>query len=109
MLEEYYDKITKINNLVDGLMVVDDEGFIKFNKQFSDNNLFLNEKKSIGKRPWDVWPNLSAESSTCYRAIKYGETNKNQVQHLTHESGVKLKVLDNTFPIKKDDKIIGAV
>lgn len=109
MIEAYYDILTKIENFVDGLMIVDENGIIKYNKQFSINLLKFDEKEYIGKTPMEVFTNLSDETSTCYRALKYGETTTNQVQKLIHISGQEVLVLDNTFPVKENGKIIGAV
>lgn len=109
MIEAYYDIITKIENFVDGLMIVDANGIIKYNKQFVSSIFNLDEKESIGKTPMDVWTNLTEENSTCYRALKYGETTVNQVQRLNFHKGHEVLVLDNTFPILENGKIIGAV
>ncbi|WP_300688289.1 sigma-54 interaction domain-containing protein [Acidaminobacter sp.] len=109
MLEAYYDVITKIENFVDGLMIVDDQCRIVYNKQFLPGTFDLKEKESIGKTPMEVYPNLKAEDSTCYRAIQYGETTVNQIQKLEYMGGGEMLVLDNTFPIMENGKIIGAV
>ena len=109
MIEAYYDIITKIENFVDGLMIVDEKGIIKYNKQFSEGEFYLNEESSIGKTPMDVFPNLTEQTSTCNRALKYGETTVNQIQKLKYVSGEEFLVIDNTFPIIENGKIIGAV
>lgn len=109
MLEAYYDVITKIENFVDGLMIVDDQCRIVYNKQFLAGSFDLNEKDSIGKTPMEVYPNLKPEDSTCCRAIHYGESTVNQIQKLEYMGGGEMLVLDNTFPIMENGKIIGAV
>lgn len=109
MIETYYDILMKIENFFDGIMIVDENCIIKYNKHFSINGFEFNEKASIGKTPADVWINLNEENSTCYRAVKYGETNVNQVQTLKYFNGQEFKVIDNTFPIKENGKIIGAI
>lgn len=109
MIEAYYDIITKIENFVDGLMIVDDKGIIKYNKQFYKNLFSFNEKFSIGKTPMEIYPNLTEETSTCYRALRYGETTVNQIQKLKYYNGQEAVVIDNTFPVIENGKIIGAV
>lgn len=109
MIEAYYDIITKIENFVDGLMIVDEKGIIKYNKQFASSIFNLDERESIGKTPMEVFINLTEENSTCYRALKYGETTINQVQRLRFHTGQEILVVDNTFPIMENGKIIGAV
>lgn len=90
-------------------MIVDEKGKIKYNKLFSDGLLKFSEQEYIGKTPMDVFPNLTEENSTCYKALKYGENTVNQMQKLTHVSGEEVFVLDNTFPVIENGRIIGAV
>lgn len=108
MIETYYDIITKIENFFDGIMIVDENCIIKYNKNFSADFSF-NEKDSIGKTPMEVWPNLKKEDSTCYRAVTYGETTTNKIQILKYINGEEFTSIDNTFPIIENGKIIGAV
>ncbi|MDF2676772.1 MAG: family ATPase [Bacillota bacterium] len=108
MIETYYDIITKIENFFDGIMIVDENCIIKYNKNFSPGFSF-NEKESIGKTPMEVWPNLTKEESTCYRAVTYGETTTNKIQILKYVNGQEFTSVDNTFPIIENGKIIGAI
>ncbi len=105
VIEKFYDIITKIENFVDGLMIVDENCIIKYNKQFSPFGFTLDESFSIGKTPMEVYPNLSPEDSTCYRAVTYGESTKNQLQKLRYHTGEEINVLDNTFPSSKMAKL----
>jgi arginine utilization regulatory protein len=89
-------------------MIVDENCIIKYNKNFSPGFSF-NEKESIGKTPMEVWPNLTKEESTCYRAVTYGETTTNKIQILKYVNGQEFTSVDNTFPIIENGKIIGAI
>lgn len=109
LIEDYYDILIKIENYVDGIMIIDENGIVRYNKQFGQGGFFLKEKESIGKTPMDIYPNLDEETSTCYRALKYGETTTNQLQKLVHSSGAEAYVIDNTFPVIENGRIIGAV
>ncbi|QIB68816.1 AAA domain-containing protein [Aminipila butyrica] len=105
----YYNLVTKIENFFDGIMIVDKDCVIRYNRLFINSDINLNEKNSIGKTPVDIWPNLTEETSTCFRAVKYGETTTNQVQTLLHASGREISAVDNTFPIVENGEIIGAI
>ncbi|QAT42338.1 sigma-54 interaction domain-containing protein [Aminipila luticellarii] len=105
----YYNLVTNIGNFFDGIMIVDENCIVRYNRLFVDNDINLNEKNSIGKTPMDIWPNLTAETSTCSRAVKYGETSTNQTQILRHASGREISAVDNTFPIVENGQIIGAI
>ncbi len=108
MIEAYYDIINKIENFFDGVMIVDENCIIRYNKSFVED-FYFNAIDPIGKTPGEVWPNLSNENSTCYRAVKYGETTVNQIQKLRYVNGEEYMTIDNTFPIKEKGKIIGAI
>ncbi|WP_036931446.1 sigma-54 interaction domain-containing protein [Proteocatella sphenisci] len=108
MIENYYDIINNIENFFDGVMIVDENCIIRYNKSFAEEFHF-SLIDPIGKTPWEVWENLNTENSTCYRAVKYGESAINQIQKLKYVDGSEHMMLDNTFPIKENGKIIGAV
>lgn len=108
MIDAYYDIINKIENFFDGVMIVDENCTIRYNKSFVED-FYFNEVDPIGKTPGEVWSNLSNENSTCYRAVKYGETTVNQLQKLRYINGEEYMAIDNTFPIKENGKIIGAI
>jgi len=109
MIERYYDFITRIENFFDFIMIVDDKCIVRVCKSFTKKGLIIDEKKSIGKTPWDLSLNLSEEDSTLYRAVKYGETTINRLNRLKDVSGQEDVFLDSTFPIRENNKIIGAI
>ena len=108
MIENYYYIINNIENFFDGVMIVDENCIIRYNKSFAEDFHF-SLIDPIGKTPWEVWENLNPENSTCYRAVKYGESAINQIQTLRYVDGSEYMMLDNTFPIKENGTIIGAV
>lgn len=109
MIETYYDILTKIENFFDGIMIVDENCIIKYIKNFAGHKFSnFNEKDAIGKTPMEVW-GLQKEESTCYRAVKYGETATNHSQTLTYANGQQFHAIDNTFPIIENGKIVGAI
>ena len=109
MIEDYYDLITNIENFVDAIVVMDKNYNITYHKNFGISKRTFNEKYFLGKRPWDIYPNIEKEDSTLYKALKYGEKTNFKRQTLIFEDGKSLEVLDTTFPIKMDNEIIGAV
>ena len=109
MIEDYYNLITNIENFVDAIVVMDKNYNITYHKNFGIAKRIFNEKYFLGRRPWDIYPNIQKEDSTLYRALKYGEKTNFKRQTLIFEDGKSLEVLDTTFPIKIDGEIIGAV
>ncbi|WP_462427333.1 sigma-54 interaction domain-containing protein [Fusobacterium varium] len=110
MLENYIELIKMIDNSFDGIMVVDENLKIRYCKYFSASGLgSVDVKTAIGKTPLDIFTNITEETSTFYRALKYGEACLNNTQVILYSNGKKEPIVDSTIPIILNDKIIGAV
>lgn len=110
MLESYIELIKMIDNSFDGVMVVDENLIIRYCKYFSASGLgSVDVKTAIGKTPFDIFANITKETSTFYRAVKYGETFLNNTQVILYSNGKKEPIIDSTIPIIINGKIIGAV
>lgn len=109
MLEEYLDIITNMENYVDGVIVLDQNAKVVYMNQFRPDYTPLDEKRALGKSLFEIYPDLNPETSTLMRAIRYGETTIGNSETLTTFYGRSFKIIDNTFPIREDNKIIGAV
>lgn len=109
MLEEYLDTITNMENYADGIIVIDDQAKVIYIRQFKPDLSPLDERRAIGKSIFDIYPALKPETSTLIKAIQNGETTLNNKETLTTSTGETFQIVDNTFPIKQDGKIIGAV
>lgn len=110
MIESYIDLIKTIDNSFDGIMVVDENLIVRYCRYFSASGLgSVDVKTAIGKTPLDIFANIDQETSTFYRAVKYGETILNNTQIIIYANGKKEPIVDSTIPIIADGKIIGAV
>lgn len=109
MLEEYLDTITNMENYADGIIVLDEEAKVIYIRQFKPGLSPLDERRAIGKSIFEIYPNLKPETSTLIAAIQRGETTLNNEETLTTATGETFQIIDNTFPVKKDGKVIGAV
>ncbi len=109
MLEEYLDTITNMENYADGIIVIDDQAKVIYIRQFKPDLSPLDERRAIGKSIFEIYPTLKPETSTLIAAIQRGETTLNNRETLTTSTGESFQIIDNTFPIKQDDSIIGAV
>ncbi len=109
MIEEYLDTITNMENYADGIIVIDDQAKVVYIRQFKPDLSPLDERRAIGKSIFEIYPTLNPQTSTLIAAIQRGETTLNNKETLTTATGETFPIIDNTFPIKHDDKIIGAV
>ena len=109
MLENYLDIITNMENFVDGVLVTDHNADVVYVHEYSPNLTTLTEKDYIGKNLFEIYPDMDPSASTIIRALKTGETTLNYRNILTTVEGDSFEVIDDTFPIRENGKIIGAV
>lgn len=109
MLENYLDIITNMENFVDGILVTDNNADIVYIHQFSPDLTTLSEKDSIGKNLFEIYPDMDPRSSTIMKALGTGEVTLNHSSTLTTAGGDSFVIVDDTFPIREDGRIIGAV
>lgn len=109
MLEEYLDIITNMENYVDGVIVLDKDAKVIHINQFRPDYTPLDEKRALGKSLFEIYPDLDPETSTIMQALKYGKVTLNNEAIMYPTVGHPFRMVDNTFPIKEDNKIIGAV
>lgn len=108
MLENYLSIITNIENYVDGILVVDTNADIVYMHKFTEDLTPFAEKEAIGKNLFDFYA-MDPEESTIMKALKTGEATINYESTLVTRHGKAFNVVDDTFPIKEDGKIMGAV
>ncbi len=109
MLENYLDIITNIENYVDGIIVIDKNADIIYTHKYWPELMPLPEKDMIGKNLFQVYPAMNPEDSTIMKALKTGEITLNHHGTLVTAVGKSFKIVDDTFPIKENGLIIGAV
>lgn len=108
MLENYLSVITNMENYVDGILVVDANADIVYMHKFIEELTPFNEQEAIGKNLFDFYI-MDPGESTIMKALKTGEATINYEGTLITTQGKEFVVVDDTFPIKEDGKIIGAV
>lgn len=104
-----YNVISNLENFIDGLTFIDSEGTIIYHKNFPNTSLHIKESDTIGKRLEEVFLNYDTDRSPLYRALKYGEYTVNQIQPLEFYNGERILTVNTVYPVKKDNKIVGAV
>lgn len=96
-----------INNLNEGIMMVDTTLMITFANKAVDS-IGLNHQKIIGKNVLEVFPNLNERKSTFFRVIKTGKEIVNNQQSFVTYRGERKTTLTSTFPIIKEGNVVGA-
>jgi len=109
VLEEYLDVITSMENFADGILVVDDKARVVYFRNYRTGITPLLREEVVGKNILEIYPDLTEETSTIYKALRTGESTINKLEPMTTYDGMTMNLLDNTFPIRQGGKIIGAV
>ena len=108
MLENYLDIITNMDNYVDAIIVLDKDANLIFIRHYTSWLSPLNEKEVLGKNLFEIYPNLNPQESTILKALQTGESTINYKNVLTKD-GRSFEIYDDTFAIRENGKIIGAV
>lgn len=109
MLEEYLDIITSMENFADGIMVLDENACVVYVRNYRTGVTPLITQDVVGKNILEIYPELTEETSTIWKALRTGESTINKLEPLTSYDGITMNLLDNTFPIRQGGRIIGAV
>ncbi len=93
----------------DGVQIIDGRGRIVYYNRAAAQLDDINKEDTIGKHILEVYPSLSAETSTLLRAIHTGSPTLNMQQTFLNYKGKKITTINSSFPIGAKDKIIGAI
>ena len=109
MLEEYLNVITKIENYVDGILVVDRYARVVYINIFDVNYFPFKVNAAIGKTLYELFQDMTPETSVIAETLRTGKPvlNKEAVMH--PKGGREYRIIASTFPIREDGRIIGAV
>ncbi len=98
-----------INNLEEGIIVVDSNLNIRYFNESSIDITGINPEEAIGKNILQVFPNISKENSTFYKVINSKEPIIEHVQNYINYVGKNVSIVTSTIPIINDGKIEGAI
>ena len=101
--------ILNLFNYYGGAVIVNTKGIIEHYYNSVPEVNSVTPEEAVGKNILEVYRNISEETSVIYRVLKSGEPVYDYRQDIINFKGEKFTSLNSTFPIKKDEKIIGAV
>ena len=101
--------ILNLFNYYSGAIIVNTDGIIEHYYNFVPEVNSVRPEEAEGKNILQVYTNISEETSVIYGVLKSGEPVYDYWQDIVNFKGEKFTSLNSTFPIKKDERIIGAV
>ena len=95
---------------IDGITILDLSGEILFSAKFNRKLAHTDEcRQLIGQKFLEVYPNLTPESSTLYRAMQLGHPIYEERQYLKRVGKDGIVISSLSFPIKNGERIVGAI
>jgi len=92
-----------------GIHVVNHEGkTIIYNRKMMEIEM-MNEEDVLHKNLLDVFTFQNNQSSTLLEALQKGKIRKNIKQSYFNNRGKEVTTINDTYPIMKDNKIVGAI
>lgn len=106
---EILEIISKVINAVDiGIHIVDIRGISIFYNQKAAGLDGLDPEEVIGRHVLQVFPSLTAESSTILEVLRTGRALYNRRQTFHNFRGKKIITLNSTIPVLVDGNLAGA-
>lgn len=98
-----------LDHIDDGIHIVDSSGKIIYYNKFAADLDAINPEEAIGRHILEIYPSLTAETSTIMKVIRNGSPILNHQQSFRNYRGQVITTVNTTIPIKSGRKIIGAV
>jgi len=93
----------------DGIQEINAEGRIVFCNRATAVLDDINIEDVLGRYILDVYPSLTAESSTLMRVLKTGIPQINIEQTYTNYRGREITTINTTLPVLENDRVAGAI
>jgi arginine utilization regulatory protein len=108
-----YEK--ELNNLeasfrnTDLIVIIDRQGKILYYNNFSDTINKFNNSDTLGRYIWEIYPWVKSKKTPLFKVMETGEQLVNQYQSIMLEENLSISLLNSAFPIRTQNKIIGAL
>ncbi|OAA85788.1 sigma-54 interaction domain-containing protein [Clostridium coskatii] len=109
MLQNYIKQILSLYNYIDAIVLIDNNGIIKYSDNFRTDIYNLYAEEVIGKYLCDIYPDLNKDNSSLLKVLRTGKAILNKTQHLVNYKGIEINAVNSTFPIRSKSETIGAV
>lgn len=100
---------TKMYGKIDAMLIVNKDCIIEYSAMITDESKQLRAENIIGRNLFDAYPDLEYEKSSHVRVMKSGKPILNELQTLTDLNGRTIQLINSTFPIIHDEKVIGTM
>lgn len=103
------EKIAGMYEQIDSVLITNKDGVIEYAALLDHRDNTLKNEDYTGRNILEVYPELTEETSSHFRAIRTGRPVIEEVQELTDFNGKQMTLFSSTYPIERDGEIIGAI
>lgn len=109
MIAKWFNYMSRLHDGVDAILITNRDGTVEYSAMFSEREKRLMDEGIIGKNILEVYPQLTKETSSHFRVMRTGKPILNEKQILTDFRGVRRILVNSTFPLEYEGKIIGTM
>ncbi|OWZ84564.1 sigma-54 interaction domain-containing protein [Natranaerobius trueperi] len=107
---DLFESMQAVLSTVDeGIHIIDQKGYTVFYNQAASRLDNLLPEEVLHRHLFDVFPNLTEDTSTLLKVLKSHEPILNQHQTFTNFKGEKITTINSTLPLFENDKVVGAL
>lgn len=103
------DQFTNLYGRIDAILIVNKDNVIEYSAMVTEDREYLRTDDILGKKLFEVYPELNEENSTHAKVMSTGRPVLNQKQTLTEPSGRCRTSITSTFPIENNGELIGSI
>lgn len=98
-----------IENIKDGIHIIDDKGVTVYYNEAMANLEGTKREEVLGKKITEYLGKMDEENSTLLNAVKKGEVYKEVLQEYFNDNNKLITTVNTSIPIYKEGKIMGAL
>lgn len=98
-----------LTHLDEGILVVDNKANVTFYNEPATNIAGITREKAIGKNILEIFPDLTPETSTFYRVLRFKQPIIDYVQTYMNYQGRQVSTLTSTIPLIAQGEVVGAL
>lgn len=109
MFNGYLEQMSSIYDNMDSVLIINEKGYVEYAAFINEDKETIENIGYTGKHLFEVYPNMTPETSSVFQVMKTGEPIIEEMQTQLDYTGNVKTFSCSTYPIGLGDKIIGAI
>lgn len=98
-----------LDHISDGVQIIDRDGRLIYCNRRAAIQDDINIENSLGKHILDIYPSLTADTSTLLKVVRTTHPIVNYEQTYSNYKGKRMTTLNSTLPMKGNNELFGAI